>query len=63
MNFQPGIVTLLIFDEVKARAFYLDYLGFQVDWEYRLEEGEEAMQVTEPFGNVIIFYSTSLSET
>ncbi|MFB6363385.1 glyoxalase superfamily protein [Paenibacillus elgii] len=29
---------LRIFDETKARAFYLDYLGFQVDWEHRFEE-------------------------
>ncbi len=29
---------LRIFDEPKARAFYLDYLGFQVDWEHRFEE-------------------------
>lgn len=26
---------LRIFDEAKARAFYVDYLGFQVDWEHR----------------------------
>jgi hypothetical protein len=26
---------LRIFDEAKAREFYLDYLGFQVDWEHR----------------------------
>ncbi|MFB0844953.1 glyoxalase superfamily protein [Paenibacillus oleatilyticus] len=29
---------LRIFDETKARAFYLDYLGFQTDSEHRFEE-------------------------
>jgi uncharacterized glyoxalase superfamily protein PhnB len=28
---------LRIFDEAKAREFYLDFLGFQVDWEHRFE--------------------------
>lgn len=26
---------LRIFDEAKAREFYVDFLGFQVDWEHR----------------------------
>lgn len=30
---------LRIFDEAKAKAFYLDFLGFQVDWEHRFEPG------------------------
>ncbi|PUA39113.1 glyoxalase/bleomycin resistance/extradiol dioxygenase family protein [Paenibacillus elgii] len=29
---------LRIFDETKARAFYVDYLGFQIDWEHQFEE-------------------------
>ncbi len=34
-----GRVTpiLRIFDEAKAREFYVDFLGFQVDWEHRFE--------------------------
>lgn len=28
-----------IFDEAKAREFYLDFLGFVVDWEHRFEPG------------------------
>ena len=28
---------LRIFDEAKAREFYVDFLGFQVDWEHRFE--------------------------
>lgn len=30
---------LRIFDEAKAREFYVDFLGFQVDWEHRFEPG------------------------
>ena len=28
-----------IFNEDKAREFYVDYLGFKVDWEHRFEPG------------------------
>jgi len=31
--------VLRIFDEAKAREFYIDFLGFKVDWEHRLEDG------------------------
>ena len=36
-----GKVTpiLRIFDEAKAREFYVDFLGFTVDWEHRFEAG------------------------
>ena len=36
-----GKVTpiLRIFDEAKAREFYVDFLGFRVDWEHRFEPG------------------------
>ncbi|HVL81996.1 MAG TPA: glyoxalase superfamily protein [Actinomycetota bacterium] len=27
------------FDEAKTRGFYLDYLGFKVDWTHRFEPG------------------------
>ncbi|MFN3791877.1 glyoxalase superfamily protein [Massilia sp.] len=30
---------LRIFDEAKAREFYVSFLGFQVDWEHRFEPG------------------------
>lgn len=34
-----GAVTpiLRMFDEAKAREFYVDFLGFKVDWEHRFE--------------------------
>jgi catechol 2,3-dioxygenase-like lactoylglutathione lyase family enzyme len=28
-----------IFDEAKTREFYVDFLGFKVDWEHRFEPG------------------------
>lgn len=28
---------LRIFDEAKAREFYVDFLGFKIDWEHRFE--------------------------
>lgn len=31
------IPTLRSFDEAKAREFYVDWLGFTVDWEHRFE--------------------------
>ncbi|MEL6672033.1 MAG: glyoxalase superfamily protein [Bacteroidota bacterium] len=37
MNLQPPIPILRFFDETKAREFYVDYLGFKVDWEHRFE--------------------------
>ncbi|WP_282340631.1 glyoxalase superfamily protein [Pseudomonas sp. PS02288] len=33
------VPILRSFDEARARAFYLDYLGFSVDWEHRFEPG------------------------
>jgi len=32
------VPILRIFDENKAREFYLEYLGFQLDWEHRFEQ-------------------------
>ena len=32
---RSSIPVLRMFDEAKAKAFYLDYLGFEVDWECR----------------------------
>lgn len=37
MNFGPVTPILRIFDEAKAREFYVDFLGFRVDWEHRFE--------------------------
>jgi catechol 2,3-dioxygenase-like lactoylglutathione lyase family enzyme len=37
IEFQPAIPILRIFSEEKAREFYLDFLGFRLDWEHRFE--------------------------
>ena len=39
MKFDPVIPILRSFDEGKAREFYVDWLGFTVDWEHRFEPG------------------------
>jgi len=30
---------LRVFDEAKTKEFYIDFLGFNIDWEHRFEEG------------------------
>jgi catechol 2,3-dioxygenase-like lactoylglutathione lyase family enzyme len=37
MKFHAPIPTLRIFDEAKAREFYIDWLGFRVEFEHRFE--------------------------
>jgi uncharacterized glyoxalase superfamily protein PhnB len=37
MAFHPPIPILRIFDEAKAREFYLGFLGFTVDFEHRFD--------------------------
>jgi uncharacterized glyoxalase superfamily protein PhnB len=39
MNFGKTTPILRIFDEAKAREFYLDFLGFKIDWEHRFDPG------------------------
>jgi catechol 2,3-dioxygenase-like lactoylglutathione lyase family enzyme len=34
-----AVPMLRIFDEAKAKAFYVDFLGFEVDWEHRFQPG------------------------
>jgi catechol 2,3-dioxygenase-like lactoylglutathione lyase family enzyme len=33
-----AIPILRIFDVEKAKAFYVDFLGFRIDWEHRFED-------------------------
>lgn len=35
VRLQMGIPVLRIFDEAKAKEFYLDFLGFTMDWDHR----------------------------
>jgi catechol 2,3-dioxygenase-like lactoylglutathione lyase family enzyme len=37
MAFHPVVPILRSFDEAKAKEFYVDWLGFKVDWEHRFE--------------------------
>ena len=39
MPFHPVVPILRSFDEGKAREFYVDWLGFRIDWEHRFEPG------------------------
>lgn len=45
MGFTAITPILSIRDEAKAREFYVDFLGFTVDWEYRAE-GPLYMQIS-----------------
>ena len=38
MSFNSPIPILRSFDETKAKEFYVDFLGFNIDWEHRFEE-------------------------
>jgi uncharacterized glyoxalase superfamily protein PhnB len=37
MSFRKTTPILRIFDEAKAREFYIEFLGFKIDWEHRFE--------------------------
>jgi catechol 2,3-dioxygenase-like lactoylglutathione lyase family enzyme len=37
VRLQPGVPILRIFDVDRAREFYVDWLGFSVDWEHRFD--------------------------
>jgi uncharacterized glyoxalase superfamily protein PhnB len=39
MKFGKTTPILRIFDEAKAKEFYVGFLGFKVDWEHRFEPG------------------------
>lgn len=39
MSFGKTTPILRIFDEARAREFYVGFLGFKVDWEHRFEAG------------------------
>lgn len=38
MNLSAAIPIIRIFSVAKAKEFYLDYLGFTLEWEHRFEE-------------------------
>ena len=54
--FSNVVPILRIFDIHKARRFYVDYLGFTVDWEHRSSEGAPLhMQVSR--GSLVLHLS------
>jgi Glyoxalase superfamily protein len=38
MSFGNTTPILRIFDEAKAKEFYVEFLGFEVDWQHRFED-------------------------
>ena len=38
MKLSQPVPILRILDEAKAREFYVDFLGFKVDWEHRFDD-------------------------
>ena len=38
MKLSNPIPIIRSFDEAKAKEFYIDFLGFRVDWEHRFDE-------------------------
>lgn len=53
MKLGSPVPILRIFDEEKAREFYLDFLGFTRDWEHRFSENAPLYQQISKDGCVI----------
>jgi catechol 2,3-dioxygenase-like lactoylglutathione lyase family enzyme len=61
IEFTKTIPLMRIFSVEKAREFYIDYLGFKVDWEHRFEpklplymqvsRGNLVLHLTEHYGD------------
>ncbi len=43
MGFGKTTPILRIFDEGKAKEFYVEFLGFKVDWKHRFEDRPTAL--------------------
>lgn len=56
MNFL-SIPILRIFDEIKAKEFYLDFLAMKLDWEHRVNEDEGPLYLQVSRENWIIHLS------
>jgi catechol 2,3-dioxygenase-like lactoylglutathione lyase family enzyme len=51
-----AIPILRIFDLARAKEFYIDFLGFRIDWEHRFEDGAPVyMQVSR--GDLVLHLS------
>jgi len=49
VSFGKTTPILRILDEAKAREFYVDFLGFNVDWEHRFESVPRLMDYAARF--------------
>jgi catechol 2,3-dioxygenase-like lactoylglutathione lyase family enzyme len=38
IKLEPAIPVLRIYDVAKAKEFYVDFLGFEIDWEHRFDD-------------------------
>lgn len=50
------IPILRMFDEKRAREFYVDYLGFAIDWEHRFE-GVDPLYMQVSRGKIVLHLS------
>jgi catechol 2,3-dioxygenase-like lactoylglutathione lyase family enzyme len=56
IRFETMVPTFRIFSVEKAREFYLDYLGFTLDWEHRFDDNAPLlMQVSR--GALVLYLS------
>ncbi len=56
MSFGKTTPILRMFDEAKAKEFYIEFLGFKLDWEHCFEDGLPLyMQISK--GNCILHLS------
>jgi catechol 2,3-dioxygenase-like lactoylglutathione lyase family enzyme len=46
VELEPPIPVLRIFDAALARAFYVDWLGFEVDWEVQAGDGPRYLRIS-----------------
>ena len=56
MTLQPPIPVLRVFDAALAKSFYLDWLGFRLDWEHQLECG--APRYLQVSRGLVVFHLT-----
>lgn len=56
VEFGPAVPVLRIFDLERAREFYIDWLGFTIDWEHRFDANAPLyLQVSR--GNLVLHLS------
>lgn len=41
-SLKSSIPVLRMLDEAKSKAFYLDFLGYEIDWEHRFRDDESS---------------------